>query len=398
MSTSETAHPRLEDDSLWLRFLYARLGASLTVPGACLLWAVAQAALFAILAGTQGTLWSAAAGDLPLLHDATFLAYLFLVPLCFGLLHYGLALFRRYLSRIDEVLNPASRPLSSRALHHLAQATLEDPSRARLLFTVLGFVVFLYNAYVNRDPARFYGAPGKWDGAAYPLSYVLARLLIFIVWVYWLPLWASVIFRRLRVMARLSERMVAEGWLRLSPYHPDGFGGLGRLAAAASWVGYLILAGSVVFLAPALRPALLGLPLHIGNYIGLAAYVILAAIGLLAPVFLLHRCVGKIREKQLMTLSSAFDDINERAAQLQLLAGVFGNADDPDATLERRALKALADEELGRSLETAQRLREQWLALPAWPVATAALIRFLVSVLAPPIAFVVVNQTLTGGH
>ena len=170
------------------------------------------------------------------------------------------------------------------------------------------------------------------------------------------------------------------------------------MAAAASWVGYLILAGSVVFLAPALRPALLGLPLHIGNYIGLAAYVILAAIGLLAPVFLLHRCVGKIREKQLMTLSSAFDDINERAAQLQLLAGVFGNADDPDATLERRALKALADEELGRSLETAQRLREQWLALPAWPVATAALIRFLVSVLAPPIAFVVVNQTLTGGH
>src|SRR2546423_614303 len=113
MSTAEIRLPELYGHSRWLRFLYADLGRLLTVPGACLLWAVVQAGVFAALCWPQGTLWSSdAEGRMGLLEDTTALAYYFLLPVCFLLLYYSLRLFRRYLNRLDEVLEPSSLPHS----------------------------------------------------------------------------------------------------------------------------------------------------------------------------------------------------------------------------------------------------------------------------------------------
>ena len=59
-----------------LRFLYGGLGRALTVPGACLLWAVLSAGLFAGLCWRQGTLFpDAAPGKMSLLEDTTALSY-----------------------------------------------------------------------------------------------------------------------------------------------------------------------------------------------------------------------------------------------------------------------------------------------------------------------------------
>src|SRR5262249_49412389 len=76
--------PELYGKSVLVRFLYEGVGRILTVPGACLLWALVQAGLFAALCWHQGTLFpDRMSGGEGLLQDTTALSYYFLLPLCF---------------------------------------------------------------------------------------------------------------------------------------------------------------------------------------------------------------------------------------------------------------------------------------------------------------------------
>src|SRR5262245_39772513 len=116
--------PDLYGGSLWLRFLYDGLGRFLTVPGACLLWAVVQAGLFVGLCWGQGTLWADGSPQrMALVEDTSALAYYFLLPVCFLLLYYSLRLFRRYLNRLGEVLEPSSLPGSKIRLLEIVRAS-----------------------------------------------------------------------------------------------------------------------------------------------------------------------------------------------------------------------------------------------------------------------------------
>ncbi|MCI0458029.1 MAG: hypothetical protein L0Z62_13780 [Gemmataceae bacterium] len=371
--------PDLYGGSLWLRFLYEGLGRFLTVPGACLLWAVVQAGLFATLCASQGTLWAdGSPGRMALVEDTTALAYYFLLPVCFLLLYYSLLLFRRYLNRLDEVLEPSSLPASKARLLEIARASFGPGiQRTRWVFVAFGLLVFLFNAIANLYPEFFYDRPHKWDGIAYPANYVVARLYVLFVWGYVLPTWAAEVYMQLRVMTRISGVAAESGWLKVSPYHHDQFGGLGGLALAASWVGYLILIAGVFFLAPLLRAVLWGQLLHVGNYIGLGVYVLFTSAGLFLPVYLLHRILAKKREDMLRFLGGAFDGINERVAVLVKADNVQG----------------LADESLGRALETVDRLRTQWAALPIWPFSLAQVAQYLVMVL-PPVVVFALQQSL----
>jgi len=369
--------------SLWLRFLYDRLGRRLTVPGACLLWAAASAGLFFVVSWRQGTLLvDRTPGRLSLLEDTTALAYYLLLPLCFLLLYYSLRLFRRYLNRLEEVLEPGCMPDARNQLIAIAKESFEAGAMktVRRILVAIGLLIFVYNAVANLYPGTFYGRPGKWDGIAHPVSYVLARLYILFVWGYAIPTWAAEVYLQLSVMVRISRTMAAAGWVKVSPYALDQFGGLGRLAEAASWVGYLILAAGVFFLAPLLRAVLWGHQLHIGNYIGFGVYVLLATAGVLLPMFLLHRLLTQKREDMLRFLSRAFDEINARV-------GVLVKEND---------IQALGDEGLGRALETVDRLRAQWAALPNWPLGLAVVVRYLVMVVPPAVVFIM-QQFFTEG-
>jgi hypothetical protein len=372
MSTAAIQLPELYGHSRWLRFLYVGLGRLLTVPGACLLWAVVQAGLFAALCWPQGTLWSSGTpGLMSLLEDTSALAYYFLLPVCFLLLYYSLRLFRRYLNRLDEVLEPSSLPHSrDRLLDIVRQEFGPGLHRARLLFGAAGLLVFLFNAVANLDPDYFYSRPRKWDSTAFPASYTAARLYILFVWGYVIPAWAAAVYAQMRVMARVNRTAAEAGWLKVSPYAPDEFGGLGSLARAASWVGYLILAAGVFFLAPLLRRTVWGLSLHVGNYVGLGFYLLFASAGLFLPVYLLHRILAKKRADMLHFLGEAFDQINARVALL----------------VKEHNLNGLGEEALGRSLATVDRLRTQWAALPIWPFSLAMVARYLALAVSPVVA------------
>lgn len=368
--------------SLWLRFLYDGLGRVLTVPGACLLWAVVQAGVFIALCWRQGTLAGGGEGGLYLLEDASALAYFFLLPACFGLLYYSLRLFRRYLNRLDEVLEPASLPESKEHLTELARASFSPAGMrgVRAALVGLGLLVAVYNAVINLYPATFYGSPAKWDSITYPLSYAVGRVYVFLVWGYLIPTWAAEVFVQLRTMARVNRTMAERRWVRVTPYALDRFGGLGGLAASASWAGYLVLAGSLFFLAPLLRALLLERSLHPGNYVGLAAYLVLAFVGVFAPVYVLHRVLARKREEMLTFLNGAFDQINARASRL----------------VKENDLRGMADENLGRALETVDRLYTQWAALPSWPVSLAIVLKFGATVVIPAAGYFLVQYWLKG--
>src|SRR5262245_36545905 len=307
-------HPEIRTEELygrswWLNFLYEKAGRLLTLPGACLVWAVAQASLFVGLALAHGTLTDrGAAGQMSLLEDTTALAYYALLPLCFLLLYYCLRMFCGYLNRLDEVLEPSAPPGARERLLELARAGFrpEGMRRVRLTFVVLGLLVVAFNAVTNLFPGTFYDRPLKWDGIAYPVSYAASRLYVLVVWGYLIPTWAALVYTQLAVMVRINARMARENWLKVSPYAPDGFGGLGRLARSSAWVGYLVLAAGLFFLAPLLRAAVWGLQLHVGNYVGLGMYVLFASAGLFLPVYLLHRILSRKREEMVQYLSSAF--------------------------------------------------------------------------------------------
>lgn len=369
----------LYGESLWLRFLYERAGRVLTVPGACLVWAVAQTALFAGLCWAQGTLGDRPApGQMSLLEDTTALANYGLLPLCFVLLYYCLRLFRTYLNRLHEVLEPASLPGAKEELIALARGsfTWDGMKQARRVFFALGLLIFLFNAVTNLFPDFFYGRPLKWDGIAYPLSYAAARLYVLVAWGYVIPTWASEVYMQLSVTVRVNNRMAREGWLKVSPYAVDQFGGLGRLARSAAAAGYLLLAAGLFFLAPLLRAAVWGVQLHLGNYLGLGVYVLFAAAGLFLPVYLLHRILSRKREEMVQFLAGAFDRINAQVADL----------------VKRGDVRGLADENLGRALESVDRLHAQWAALPSWPFSLTLVVQYL-ALAVPPVALFVVQQT-----
>lgn len=383
MAALDLHESELYGRSPWLRFLYDTLGKRVTVAGACFLWALLQTGFFIALGWRQDTLLPTRSSDvIPLLKDTTFLGYFLLLPLCFGLLYYSLILFCRYVNRLDEVLEPAMARDSKSEL--LAQARDEAASsrwsRVRWMLMAIGFLVFLYNALINLDPQRFYAATDKWDSIDYPLSYVLARIYVFLVWVYLLPMWASYVYLQLRIMDRLSRTMVERRWLRVSPYAADGFGGLGSLAQSAAWVGYLIFAGSLLFLSPFARRAVYGASLHVGNYVGLVAYVILAFIGIFTPVYILHRSLAAKRQEMLDFLVGAFDQVNLRISRL----------------VSENNIEGLADETFSRTLESIDRLYAQWSSLQSWPVSYATVIKFVATVVIPAVGYVVVQQLLKG--
>jgi hypothetical protein len=302
-----------------------------------------------------------------------------LLPLCFLLLYYSLGLFRGYLNRLEEVLEPSAPPDLRDRLLEIARETFQGRERrvARRVLMAAGLLVFAFNAAANLYPGLFYERPGKWDGIAFPLSYAVSRLYLLFVWGYVIPTWAAEVYLQLRAMARVSAAMARSGCLKISPYALDRFGGLGRLARSASWVGYLILAAGVFFLAPLLRAALWGLPLHIGNYLGLGVYLLLASAGAFLPVYLLHRLLFRKREEMLRFLAGAFDEINARIATL----------------VKQNQVPALGEEGLGRALETVDRLYAQWYALPNWPLSLAVVVKYLATVV-PPVAVFIVQQAV----
>jgi hypothetical protein len=368
--------PELSSRSPLLRFLYDGLGKVLTVPGACLFWAVAQAGLFAALCWQQDTLFPEdVRGRMSLLQDTTALSYFFLLPLCFLLLYYSLRLFRRYLNRLPGVLEPSCPPAVPQELADLARHAFspQGKRKCRLLFTAVGLAIVLLNTATILFPELFRKDPQNWDGTGHPLSCALARLYVLFVWGYAIPLWASAVYMQLHVMVKINRRMAQHGWLRISPYALDRFGGLGRLAVSASWVGYLILAAGLFFLAPLLRSPLWGLPVHVFDYVGLGIYAACASIGFSVPILLLHRILAGKQREMLESLTGAFDQINARVKNL----------------VKEENVQGLAEENLGRALESVDRLYQQWAALPVWPRGPMFVVKMLAMVVSPVAVFVV---------
>ena len=66
---------------------------------------------------------------------------------------------------------------------------------------------------------------------------------------------------------------------------------------------------------------------------------------------------------------------------------VLGAIQSPPANLaaQHQLVKGLADENLGRALETVDRLRQQWSALPVWPLSVGFFVKVLATVV-PPVA------------
>jgi hypothetical protein len=361
--------------SFLVRLLYEGLGRILTVPGACLLWAAFQTAVFAGLCWSRGTLFpDDAPGTITLLQDPTALAYYLLLPLCFVVLYYSLKRFRKWLNGLPDVLEPATQREAHLALLDLARNAFLPASiaKARLGFVLGGLAIFAYNTLTNLFPQTFYGRAAKWNSIDYPLLFALDRLFVLFVWGYALPIWASSAYTQLSVMVRVSRKMAGHGWLRISPYAQDRFGGLSRLQRAASGVGYLTLAAGLFFMAPLLRSMIWGLPLHVGNYIGLGVYLLFASGGALLPVYLLHRILARKRSEMLAFFTEAFDSINSRVAVL----------------VKDNNIQDLGQEQLGRALETVDRLYTQWAALPVWPVSMMFFVKVLVTVISPVAAFV----------
>jgi hypothetical protein len=376
-----TTHIHLRDlygGSPLLRFLYGRLGPVVTVPGACLLWVLVLTGLFALLCWQQGTLLpKPVRGRMSLLEDTTALSNYVLLPLCFLLLYYSLHLFRRYLNRLNEVLEPTCPATAHGELLDSARASFEQtgPRTHRFLLLAFGLVIFGYNTLTNSFPGFFYGRPQKWDGLGFPVSYVAARLYVLFVWGYAMPLWMSEVYLQLAVMVKINTRMAKEGWLRISPCAQDGFAGLSRLAGAATCVGFVILATGLFFLAPLLRSVLWQLPLHAGNYLGLGLYVVFASAGTFVPLYLLHRILARKRREMLEDFAGAFDVLNARVTEL----------------VHKKDFKALEQEGLGGAVEAIDRLRAQWRALPVWPLSVAFFVKVLATVI-PPVVVVLVQQ------
>jgi hypothetical protein len=372
--------------SALLRFLYERLGKWLSVPGACALWAVLQTGAFVALAWSQGTLFIERSSveepprTLNLLEDTTALAYCVLLPLCFLLLYYSLRLFRRHLNLLDRTLAPSAPPGAHEELIAVARESF-TPGRirpVRLWCFAVGLLIAAFNLVTNLYPGFFYEAPDKWDGIAHPLTFAVSRLYVLFAWGYAIPTWAAVVCTQFVAMARINQVMADRGWVRVSPYAADQFGGLKGLATSASWVGYLVVLAGLFFLAPSLRWLLRERALHAGNFVGMGLYVLFAAAGVLAPVYLLHRVLSRKRTEMLEFLNGAFDRINERVSGL----------------VKANDFETLGEENLGRGLETVDRLYVQWSALPNWPVTWAIMLKFAATVVVPAAGYFAVQQFL----
>jgi hypothetical protein len=183
---------------------------------------------------------------------------------------------------------------------------------------------------------------------------------------------------QLRLMVRLNLTMAREGWLQISPLAPDRFGGLGSLAAAASGLGYVILAAGLFFLAPLLRTLLWNIPPHLGNYVGLLIYLLFALTGTFGPVYLLHRVLARRRLEMLSFFSDAFDDVHARVNVL----------------VQKKDHHGLGDENLSRALATVDSLHRQWSALPSWPMGMDVLLKFVVTVVVPAVGYFAVQRLL----
>ncbi len=366
-------------NSAWLRFLFGFGGRMLTVPGTCLLWSLVQAGFFALLCWNNGTLWNEhRPGELSLLEDTTALAYFFLLPFCFFLLYLNLRHFRRYLQRLDTVLEP-SCPASAHAdLVDEAMATMRGSHlrKTKAILIFLGIVTAIFNAFTNLWPDVFYSSPLKWDGIAFPLHYVPARIFVLIVWAWWIPTWLTAVLEQFSVMNQLHRGMEERDWLRISPYALDHFGGLRPLANGFAWTGYLVLAAGCFFLAPILRWVIWDRPLHPGNFVGMALYVVFAFVGIFLPTFMLQRALTRKRTAMLSFLNQAFDEINAQVGQL---------------IKDKQPLR-LGESSLSRGLETVDRLRSQWATLPTWPMGWSILLRFIATVVIPAIGFWAVQR------
>jgi hypothetical protein len=382
MARPDVPLAELYSSSRWLRFLFGKIGQITTIPGACLLWALVQTGLFGGLTWATGTLWvEHQPGELNLLEDTTALAFLLLLPFCFYLLHLNQRLFKQYLQNLDGVLEPsapatAHADLVAEAVRRLHSSRI-NPIRT-LIFGV-GLLVVCFNAFTNFFPGFFYGSPQKWDGVAHPANYVAARLFVFVVWGYWIPTWISSTLQQFAVMNALHRRMEKGAWLRISPYALDQFGGLKPLATAASGTGYLILAAGCFFLAPLLRWVIWDRPLHVGNYVGLGAYVLLAFVGMFLPTIVLHRILSRKREDVLNFLNQAFDDINMQVSQF---------------VTEKKTLR-LGEQNFSQALESVDRLHTQWSRLPNWPMSWGLVLRFVATVVIPAIGYWLVQKVLT---
>jgi hypothetical protein len=367
--------------SYLLRALYGPAGQTLTVPVACLLWAVVQVGFFVALAARGRTLTP---DDLPggtsLLEDTTALGWYCLLPGCFLLLHYSRVPLRGFLNRLPDLLEPTAPPGAHAELLAIARGAFgrAQMMRPRLVFTAIGLALFTYNAVTNFFPAEYYDRTPKWDSVQYPVDYAAARLWVLFAWGYAIPVWATEVWAQLSALVRISRAMGDRGWLRISPYATDGFGGLARLVSASAWVSSLVFAAGLFFLAPMLRLVIWHRPLHVGNYVGLGVYALCAAASAAGPVYLLHRALARTKARMLDRLAGAFDRINSRAAPL----------------VERGGVPELADAELGRAIDTADRLRAQWASLPVWPLSVGFFLKALAT-LAPPLVAVLWQQYAT---
>jgi hypothetical protein len=368
---AEISTSDLHGRSYLLRALYGPAGQVLTVPVVCLLWAAAQLGFFVALAAWEGALTpDQVPGGTSLVEDTTALGWYALLPGCFLLLHYSRVPLRGYLNRLPDLLEPTAPPGAHAELLAVARGAFgrAQLTRPRLVFTAIGLSLFAYNAVTNFFPDAFYHRSPKWDSVRFPVSYVAARLWVLFVWGYAVPVWATEVWAQLSALIRITRTTSERGWLRIAPYAADGFGGLARLKSASAWVSSLVLVAGLFFLAPMLRLVVWHRPLHLGNYVGLGLYALCAAASAVGPVYLLHRALARKRERMLGLLAGAFDRINARAAPL----------------VERGGVPDLADAELGRALDTADRLRAQWASLPVWPLGVGFFLKALAT-LAPPL-------------
>ena len=173
----------------------------------------------------------------------------------------------------------------------------------KYLFVLLGIYSLVINSGQTTDSLHFYGND-VWDSYTYIFGYVAGRLLLFVQWVIILPFVAYTLFACCYAVTLIAQKISNNSFLVISPFAPDGCGGVGSL-------GQVMLA-STYFLTPIYLIVVAHYFTHENIYLTLilaSVFLVLLSIGmLLFPFLRLHGHLSEWKESSLSRLEHKLCD------------------------------------------------------------------------------------------
>ncbi|MBM4466851.1 MAG: hypothetical protein FJ014_15085 [Chloroflexi bacterium] len=235
-------------------------------------------------------------------------------------------------------------------------------SRWPLMGLILAMtVIFWFVVFAVPEDQRIYATRISWYSEW--RSYLLNVLMNgFNAWVY-----CTLLFKLAGILKELSNAFSGKQFeIVVHSSHPDQAGGYSRFGAVGIRIGLLVVMIGLLISAHGLRPLAVGKPprFDLTMCILYLGYIILAPIGLLMPIWPIHKAMQRYRESLLKEISERFCEV--RVASLD--------------ELDRNEVPSRKIEDMKNLHEMYQLILE---TTPVWPISVAGFRGFSIMAFLP---------------